>query len=134
MMSEEDTEDKKELKTSMGKDWGSSLKTELKPLFASPSDFDIFCDREIGQVYIFHGPELNCTIDYMEYNPETQRVTIYATDGQKLDLGARIQWLVRPYFAKAQDIMIIRTKDGETIDGVEVPMIIKGQEKPKTLH
>lgn len=134
MMSEEIEEETKELKTSMGKDWGSSLKTRLRSLFVNQEDFDIFCDREEGQVYIFHGPELGCTIEYMEYDPENQRVTIYSNDGQKLDLGARIQWLIRPYFAKAQNILIIRTKDGEAIDGVEVPMIIKGQEKPKSLH
>jgi hypothetical protein len=129
MMSDEEEneieEPKEGLKTSMGQDWGESLKTERKLLFKNPDDFDIFCDYELKQNYIFHGPELGCTIDHLEYDPETQRIIVHTNDGQELDLGTRIQWLVRPYIAKEQDIFIIQTKDGEPIDGVEVHMSVR---------
>lgn len=114
---------------SMRGDWGSGFGSGRTKLFASPDDFDIYCDREKSQNYIFHRCELDCTIDHMEYNPETQRITVFTNDGQKLDLGAKIQWLVRPYIAREQNIFIIRTKDGKGIDGVEVHLTIKKPEK-----
>lgn len=129
MMSDEEKNDTQEpqdgLKTSMGKDWGQSLKSGRKRLFKNLEDFEIFCDYELGQNYIFHGPPLECTIDRMEYDPETQRITVYTTDGQELDLGTRIQWLVRPYIAKEQNLFIMQTKDGKVVDGVEVHMTVR---------
>ena len=110
---------------SMGKDWGSGFGSGRTRLFNSPDDFDIVCNREGGTNYIFHGCELNCSIDHMEYNQENPRITVFTTDGQKMDLGAKIQWLVRPYIAKEQYLYIIRTKDGQAIDGVEVHLQIK---------
>lgn len=118
---------------SAGKDWGASLGAQKK-LFNHPDDFDIFCDRERGRNYIFHGPELNCTIEYLEYDPEIQRITVHTNDGQKLDLGTKIQWLVRPYIAREQNLYIIRTKDGQPIDGIEVRLTIKQPEPQKTLN
>lgn len=126
------SENQTEGKTSFTKEWGSSLK-KTKALF-KPEDFDIFCDKHTGMTYIFHGPELGCTIDFMEYNPDNQRVTVFTKDGQKLDLGVRIQWLIRPYFAKAQMLYIIRTKDGQPLDGVEIPLRIRAEEAEKTLN
>lgn len=125
MSENKDIEEETGLKTTMGKDWGESLKSGRKRLFKSTEDFDIYCDCENERTYIFHGPELNCTVTRLEYDPDIQRVTVFTNDGQQLDLGTRIQWLIRPYFAKAQNIFIIRTKDGQAIDGLEVPMTIK---------
>ena len=128
LMSEEKTEQKQ----SFTKEWGSSLK-KTKTLF-KPEDFDIFCDKESGLTYIFHGPDLNCTIDFMEYDPEIQRVTVFTKDGQKMDLGVRIQWLIRPYFARPQDLYVIQTKDGKALEGVEVELRIKQKVDQKTLN
>lgn len=131
MMADDEIENPKSL--NMGKEWGSSLAAR-KTLFKNLEDFDIFCDRERGQNYIFHGPELNCTIDYMEYDPETQRITVFTTDGQKMDLGTKIQWLVRPYIAREQNIFIIRTQNGQAINGIEVHLRVKGHKKENTLN
>ena len=49
------------------------------------------------------------------------------TDNTRLDLGVKIQWLVRPYFTKVQEVSIVQTKDREPIDGTVVPLIHKGQ-------
>ena len=110
---------------SMGAGWGDGSGSGRTKLFDSPNDFSISCDREKGQCFIFHGPELNCTIDYLEYDHDTQHITVFTNDNQKLDLGAKIQWLLRPYIAKEQYLYIIRTKDGEAIDGIEVHLRIK---------
>jgi len=119
---------------SMGDDWGSGFGSGRTRLFKSHDDFDIYCDRERGVNYIFHGPELGCTIDHLEYDPDTQRITVITNDSQRMDLGARIQWLVRPYIAKEQDLFIIRTENGESIDGVEVHLKIKTPEISKTVN
>lgn len=110
---------------SMGDDWGSGLGSGRVALFKSHDDFDIYCDRENNENYIFHTPELNCTIDHLEYDPDTCRITVVTNDKQRLDLGAKIQWLVRPYIAKKQDLFIIRTQDGVAVDGIEVSLVIK---------
>ncbi len=119
---------------SMGNDWGSGFGAGRTRLFENPDDFDIYCDRERGINYIFHAPELNCTIDFLEYDHDTQRITVHTNDRQRFDLGTKIQWLVRPYIAKEQDLFIIRTKDGQAIDGFEVPLRIKDPEIKKTLN
>lgn len=119
---------------SMGDDWGSGFGSGRQSLFESPNDFDIYCDRERGLNYIFHGPELNCTIDFLEYDHNTQRITVHTNDRQRFDLGAKIQWLVRPYIAKEQYLFIIRTENGEPIDGVEVQLKIKQPDIQKTLN
>ncbi len=119
---------------SISRDWGSGFGSGRSKLFENPEDFDIYCDRERGVNYIFHGPELGCTIDYLEYDPDTQRITVHTNDHQRLDLGAKIQWLVRPYIAKDQYLFIIRTKDGKAIDGVEVKLKVKEPEIQKTLN
>ncbi len=119
---------------SMGNDWGSGFGSGRTKLFESPDDFDIYCDRENGVNYIFHAPELGCTIDHLEYDPDTCRITVVTNDSQRLDLGVRIQWLVRPYIAKEQNLFIIRTEDGESIDGVEVHLKIKEPEIRNSLN
>jgi hypothetical protein len=126
------SEDQTEEKSSVTKEWGSSMK-KTKALF-KPDEFDIFCDKDSGLTYIFHIPELGCTIDFMEYDPETQHVTVFTTDGQKMDLGMRIQWLIRPYFARAQEIFVIRTENGKPQDGIEVALRIKAENPQKTLN
>ncbi len=132
--SKDNTEERKNTrKTSMKDDWGSSLSKKHKSLF-NKQDFDIFCDKEQGETFIFHGPELACTIDYLEYNPENQRVMVYTTDGQKLDLGARIQWLIRPYFTQSRTVLMVRTENGKAIGGFEVPLKIKEPVEEKTLN
>lgn len=138
MSEEEEEKEKKPVKPatppSMGKDWGSGSGSGRSRLFENPDDFDIFCDRENNMNYIFHAGELNCTIDFLEYDPETQRITVHTNDHQQLDLGAKIQWLIRPYIAREQDLFIIRTKNGQAIDGVEVHLQIKNPQTKNTLN
>ena len=136
IMSDEnkETEIQKPSPKSMGDDWGSGEGSGRKTLVDSPNDVDIYCDRERGTNYIFHGPELNCTIDHLEYDHDTQRITVFTNDSQRFDLGAKIQWLVRPYIAKEQYIYIIRTENGKPIDGHEVKLTKKRPEITETLN
>lgn len=113
---------------SMGKEWGSGLGSGRTKLFKHPDDFDILCDRAKGITYIFHQCDLDCTIDHMEYDKDTQRITVFTTDGQKMDLGTRIQWMIRPYIAREQHIIVMRTKDGRAIEGEEVHLKMKKPE------
>lgn len=109
----------------MTSSWGTGMGKGRTVLFDDPNAVDIYCDRNKNVNYIFHLQPLDCTIDYMEYDHDTQCITVFTTDGQKLDLGVRIQWLVRPYIARAQELLVIQTKDGKMVDGVAVNLRIK---------
>ena len=127
IMSDEDKEPpKKSFLTSMKDDWGSSSRSSGKALFKQ-EDFSIFCDKEQDEIFIFHSPKLSCTIDFLEYNPETKRVMVFTKDGQQMDLGTRIQWLVRPYISTAKSVLMVRTERGQAVEGFEV--LLKRKEK-----
>ncbi|MCD8562684.1 MAG: hypothetical protein LRY54_01150, partial [Alphaproteobacteria bacterium] len=61
--------------------------------------------------------------------PDDHTVTVVKKDGTLMDLGVKIQWLIRPYFTRAQQVGIVRTRDGETVDGFYVPMIHKRKQE-----
>lgn len=99
-----------------------------KSVLFTPEELDIYCNKITKEAFIFHGK----TIDYdnlerMEYDPKTYEVTVYMKDGKVLDLGVKIQWLIRPYFSKATEVQIVQTKDGEAINGTFIPLSHKGE-------
>lgn len=93
--------------------------------FFAPEDFDIYVNKVTGDTYIFHGPPLPHPVDRLEFTTADNRVTVITKDGKAMDLGVKVQWLVRPYFKRAKTVYIVQTKNGETIDGIEVPMTLK---------
>ena len=89
-------------------------------------ELDIYCNKVTKEAFIFHSMELDYkTFERMEYNHKDYSVTVFMKDGRELDLGVKIQWLLRPYFSKAQEVQIIRTKDGDPIDGTFIPLLHK---------
>lgn len=93
-----------------------------------PDELDIFINKITLEAYIFHGKKVNYeVIKHLEYNPKDYSVTVVFKDESRLDLGVKIQWLIRPHFAKAENIFIVQTKDGETVDGTTVPLINLGK-------
>jgi hypothetical protein len=99
-----------------------------KPSLFMPEEMDIYCNKMTKEAFIFHGK----TIDYkalerMEYDPDDYSVDVFMKDGSVLDLGVKIQWLIRPYFTKATEVQIVQTKDGEAVDGTFIPITHKGK-------
>lgn len=90
-----------------------------------PDDFDIYVNKATLEAYIFHAPAIPRDIAQLEYDPADHSVTVVKNDGTRLDLGAKIQWLVRPYFTKAHEVGIVQTKNGEVVGGFMVPLIHK---------
>ena len=129
-MSDEEPEIE-ETKTSSIKD---AFKPETgvgKPAMFTPDEMDIYCNKVTRETYIFHGKDVDYdAIHYLEYDPKEKRVDVVMKDSARLDLGVKIQWLVRPYFTKAKEVSIVQTKDHEPIDGTVVPLIHKGQDAP----
>lgn len=112
-------------KGSIKKDWdpGKSAGGSGKAALFLPEEMDIYCDKVTREVFIFHGKVVDYEkIDYLEYDPSDYSVDVVMKDGTRIDLGVKIQWLVRPYFSKAQDIMIVQTKDRESVNGTSVPL------------
>jgi len=125
IMSSEDTGNKSSIK----KDWdpkGSS--GGRKAALFTPYEMDIYCNKVTREVFIFHGKTIDYDkLDYLEYDSKTHAVDVVMKDSTRLDLGVKIQWLVRPYFTKAPEIMVVQTKDGESINGTN--LLLKHKEK-----
>lgn len=95
-----------------------------------PDELDIYVNKVTLEAYIFHGKDIDySTLDHLEYDPLDHGVDVVRKDGSITDLGVKIQWLVRPYFIKAEQINIVQTKDGESVDGTVIPLIHKGKSK-----
>jgi len=65
------------------------------------------------------------SLDHMEYDPKDCSVEVHLKNGMIYDLGVKIQWLLRPYLSKAEEVQIVQTKDGEAINGTFIPLIHK---------
>jgi len=117
--------DSDESKNSIKDDWGGGSGKDAGA-FLKPEDFDLYVNKITGETYIFHGPDLPHEVERLEYDPEECRVAVITKDGRTMDLGVKIQWLIRPYFSRAETVYIVKTKDGEAVDGIEVPMSVKG--------
>ncbi len=100
--------------------------TQSSGALFDPKEFDIYVNKITKEAYIFHIQPIAQDIARLEYDPKDHSVTVIKNDGTQLDLGAKIQWLVRPHFVKSREVGIVQTKDGEAIDGFMVPLIVKG--------
>ncbi len=112
-------------KGSIKKDWdpGKGAGSPAKGVLFLPEEMDIYCNKVTREVFIFHGKVVDYDkLDYLEYDPVDYSVDVVMKDGKRMDLGVKIQWLVRPYFTKAPEIMIVQTKDGESVNGTNVPL------------
>ena len=101
-----------------------------KPVGAlfTEDELDIYVNKVTLEAYIFHGKKIDYSeLERLEYDPLDHGVDVIKKDGSVTDLGVKIQWLVRPYFIKAEQINIVQTKDGESIDGTVIPLIRKGK-------
>ncbi|MGH1398487.1 MAG: hypothetical protein ACRBCT_04660 [Alphaproteobacteria bacterium] len=105
-----------------------------KPALFTSDEMDIYCNKVTLETYIFHGKDVDYDpIAYLEYDKAEKRVDIVMKDNTRMDLGVKIQWLVRPYFTKAKEVSIVQTKGREPIDGTVVPLIHKGDAPPKNI-
>ena len=121
-------------KTSSMKDAFKSGKKAKKAALFTADEMDIYCNKVTLEAYIFHGKDVDYEpIHYLEYDPKEKRIDVVMKDNSRMDLGVKIQWLVRPYLTKSKEVSIVQTKDREPIDGTIVPLIHKGQEAPPLL-
>jgi hypothetical protein len=89
-----------------------------------PEEIDLYVNREKLEAYIFHGKVIDYDISHLEYYSQNHSVVIVMNNGNRFDLGVRLQWLVRPYFLKAKEINIVRTENRKSIEKVIVPLQI----------
>lgn len=103
-------------------------KAHEKPALFNPDEMDIYCNKVTKETFIFHLQEIDYeALDHAEYNHKNYSVTVFMKDGTSIDLGVKIQWLIRPYFSKAEELQIVQTKDGEAINGTFIPLSHKGK-------
>jgi hypothetical protein len=119
------TDDQKPKKGSI-KDVFLPGKAVDRSVLFQPDEMDIYCNKVTKETFIFHGKDVDYeTLERLEYNPKTYAVTVFRKDGSTLDLGVKVQWLVRPYFSKATEVQIVQTKDGKAINGTFLPITHK---------
>ena len=88
-----------------------------------PDELDVYVNKVSKESFIFHGKIIDYeSIDYLEYHYNLHYVIVVYSNGNKVDLGVKIQWLVRPYFEEADEVSIVRTENGKSIDGTVVPL------------
>ena len=95
------------------------------PLYFKPSEFNLYVNKETMKCYIFHGRDLPVMIERFEMKESDSRITVYSKEGQEFDLGMKIGWLMRPYFKQANKLFIVQTRDGEPLEGHEIPLTFK---------
>ncbi len=111
---------------SMKTKWNPDGKPAAKPVFFTPDELDIYCNKITLDAYIFHGKDVDYdAIDHIEYFAKDYSVDVVMKDGKIYDLGVKIQWLVRPYFSKAHQVYIVKTVNNKSVDGIVVPLIHK---------
>ena len=124
--------DDESTKETIKQDWDPGSKGDHKDALFKPEELDIYVNKVTLEAFIFHGKEVDYdSLERLEYSPGDYTVDVVKKDGTRIDLGVKIQWLVRPYFSKAEEISIVRTKDGESIDGKVIPVVHK-QKKEDT--
>ena len=118
--------------TGIKKGWESGVAGRTTGTLFTPDELDIYVNKVTLEAYIFHSKIIDYdSIARLEYNPKDHSVDVVKTDGTRMDLGVKIQWLVRPYFTKAEEINIVQTKDGQSINGKVVPLQHKGGKTKK---
>ena len=110
--------------------WASSdLPMDYGHYLFKPAEFDIYVNKVTYEAFVFHGKAINAAaIDYAEYDGHAFSLTVVYKDGRRLDIGTKIEWVVRAYLSHADEIHFTRTKDGEVVDGVVVPLVHAGDE------
>lgn len=112
---------------SLSDTWSAEELPDYGDFVFKPDEVDIYANKLTYETFIFHGKKVDYPgIDHLEYNPDDYSVTFVYKDGGRKDLGVKIQWLVRPYISKTEEISIVRTKDGVSIDGHVVPLVKTG--------
>ena len=88
-----------------------------------PEELDIYINKLTLEAYIFHAKPVADDIAKLEFDWKTHHVTVHKKGGKTLDLGVKIQWMIRPHFKKINELSIVKVKDGEALDGFQVPVV-----------
>lgn len=67
------------------------------------------------------------SISHLEYHFQDNWVAVVLKTGERLDLGVHVQWLVRPYWRLANEVHIVRTKEGNSVEGTIVALRKTGE-------
>jgi|GEM_PF-4506696 len=101
---------------------GSGVQDGKMAALFTADELDIYVNKITGENYIFYGKKIDAALQKFEYDHKECRINVIMEDGREMDLGIRIQWLIRPYIKKAREIAFVRTKDGEALEGLMVPV------------
>jgi hypothetical protein len=104
------------------------------PVLFVPDDIDVLANQKAGEVYFYHAGALPGAVVQLEYDHADHSVTVCFADGRKMDLGVKIQSLVRGSVESATEIMMSRTENRRILSETIVPVVHvnKGQRSEMT--
>lgn len=115
----------------MRKGWNSAPRL---PVLFKPDDIDIIASKEAGEVYFYHAGTLPGAVDRLEYDHADHSVIVCFVDGRKMDLGVKIQSLVRGAVESASEIMLSQTENRRILNETIVPVVHLSAEQPIDLE
>ena len=90
-----------------------------------PDEFDIYVNKSTYEANVYHGKMIaHGKIKNLIYLPEDHSVIVQFMKRFKLDIGVKLDWMVRSYFCAATEVSIVRTKDGKEVERTTVPLKI----------
>ena len=90
-------------------------------------EVDLYIKTDSHEAYVFHGKHIDYgAIDHLVFRHEERRIAVYLKNGSILDLGVRVEYLVRQPLRHASKVYIVRTEMNVSKDGIEVPFIVEG--------
>ena len=100
-----------------------------------PKELDIYVKKANFKAFIFHGKAIDYnSILHLEYHYQDNWVIVVLKNGDRLDLGVHIQWLIRPCWRLASGVTIAQTRNGKTISSRYFPMVKTGEEPMETMR
>lgn len=102
------------------KGWNSAPRL---PVLFKPDDIDIVASKKAGEVYFYHAGALPGAVERLEYDHADHSVIVCFADGRKMDLGVKIQSLVRGAVESASEIMLSRTENRRILSETIAPVV-----------
>ena len=87
-----------------------------------PKEVNLYFDFESPTSFIYHDKSIDYDISHLEYDAGSHSLVVVMNNQVRLDLGVKVRSRIRPLFLKNDAVQIIRTENGEVIEGITVPL------------
>lgn len=79
-----------------------------------------------GDIVILHDQELPTSLEWIEYDPQRNKMTLVFEGGKSQDLGLAIEKKATKNLLQGQKITLSYIKDQKIVSNLDIPLIITG--------